>query len=184
MDRSDIPLVPGAVGGLLAYALGYLVTYLWQAPSVRETLSTINTIIELVGGETIPVWKAIGWVFYNAHAVELQVPALGAGTATRTLVGNGGAPSLLFAVPPLVLVFVGAALAWVTEAEDLTEGLATGAALVLGYVLLAIVGAFLFRYTIQDAFIGPMTVHSVVLAGTVYPAIFAGLGGAVAGAIR
>lgn len=184
MDRSDIPLVPGAVGGLLAYAIGYLVTYLWQAPSVRETLSTINTIIELVGGETIPVWKAVGWLFYNAHAVELQVPALGAGTATRSLIGTDGASSLLFVVPPLVLVFVGAGVAWSSGADDLTEGLAAGAALVLGYGVLAIAGAFLFRYTIQDAFIGPMTVHAVVLAGIVYPAVFGALGGAVAGEVR
>lgn len=184
MDRSDIPLARSAVGGLVAYLLGYLLTYLWQAPAIRETLSTINTIIELVGGETIPVWKAVGWVFYNAHAVELQVPAMGAGSATRSLVGNGGAPSLVYVLPPLVLLVVGAGVASWTDAEELSEGVVAGAAMVLGYVVLAIVGAFLFRYSLQDAFIGPLTVHAVVLAGMVYPLLFGAIGGGIIAEIR
>lgn len=184
MDRTDIPLVEGAVGGLIAYAVGYLVTYLWQAPAVRETLSGLNALIELVGGATIPDWQAVGWIFYSAQAVPLQFPALGPGTATRSLIGDGGAPTLLYVVPPLVLLLVGAGVAWWAEADDPPTGAVAGASIVLGYVVLAAVGAFLFRYAIQDTFVGPTLVRAVLLAGIVYPVVFGAIGGGIAGGLR
>ena len=183
MDRSDIPLGRGAIGGLVAYALGYLVTYLWQGPSVRDSLSGINTLIDLVGGQTIPTWQAVGWLFYNAHAVELQVPSLGAGSATRSLIGNGGAPSLLLVVPPVILLLAGAAVGWWSDAEDLQAGAVAGATTVLGYLVLVVIGIFAFRYSIQDAVIGPLFVRGLLLAGIVYPVVFGGIGGGLAGEV-
>lgn len=184
MDRSDISPVRGLVGGVLAYVVGYLVTYLWQAPSVRDTLETVNVIIEIVGGETVPTWKAVGWIFYNAHAVDLTLPALGSGSATRSLVGNGGAPTLLYVVPPLLLLVTGAAVAWWASADGAAGGAVAGGSIVLGYLILAVVGAFLVRYTFQESFVGPVTAHAVLLAGIVYPVVFGSIGGALAGELR
>ena len=184
MDRTDIPLARGALGGLIAYGLGFLVTYLWQAPSVRETLSGINALIELVGGETIPVWKAVGWVFYNAHVVSLQLPAFGPGSASRSLIGDGGAPTLLYVVPPLVILLVSAGLAWWVAAETPAAGATAGATVTIGYLVPVAIGAFLVRYTIQDAFIGPALASAVLLAGIVYPLVFGAIGGGLAGGLR
>lgn len=184
MDRSDLPLLEGAVGGVLAYVLGYLVVYGWQAPSVRETLSGINAIIELVGGQTIPVWQAVGWLFYNAHAVPLQFPALGPGSASRSLIGEGGAASVLFIVPPVLLLLLGAGVAWWTDVDDIAAGAVAGSTILLGYVVLAAVGVFLFRYSIQDAFIGPALARGLLLAGILYPAVFGAIGGGLAATVR
>lgn len=184
MDRSEFPLARGVVGGLVAYVVGYLLTYLWQAPNVRDTISGLNTLIEMVGGETIPVWQVVGWVFYNAHAVPLQIPGMGAGTTTRSLIGNGGAPSLLFVLPPLVLLLAGAGIAWWTKQSDLSDGAVAGGSIILGYVVLAVVGVFVFRYTLGDAFVGPVPARGVLLAGILYPAVFGAIGGGLAAEIR
>lgn len=184
MDRSDIPLAHGTVGGAIAFVLGYLLTYLWQGPGVRETLADINAIIELVGGQTIPVWKAVAWIFYNAHAVPLRFPSLGPGSGSRSLIGGGGAPTLLYVLPPLVLLLVGAGVAWWAGSRDLTEGAIAGGSMVVGYLLLAVIGVFVFRYTIQDAFIGPQLVMSALIAGIVYPVVFGAIGGGLAGELR
>lgn len=184
MDRSEFPLTRGFVGGLLAYVVGYLLTYLWQAPGLSDTISGLNTLIELVGGETIPVWHVVGWVFYNAHAVPLQIPGLAGGTATRSLIGNGGAPSLSFVLPPLVLLLAGAGVAWWTNQTDRSDGAVAGGSIIIGYVVLAVVGVFVFRYTLGDGFVGPVPARGVLLAGILYPAVFGAIGGGLAAAIR
>lgn len=181
MDSTDLPVVPAAVGGVVAYVVGYLVTYLWQGPAARETLSGLNTLIDIVGGETIPVWKAVGWLFYNAQGVAVQIPSFGSGTATRNLIGNGGAPTLLYALPPLVLLLAGGIVAWQSQTDGFAEGGVAGAAISIGHVLPAVAGTILFRYAIQEAFVGPPLVRSVLLVGIVYPVVFGAIGGAIGG---
>ncbi|MFB6112734.1 MAG: transporter [Halodesulfurarchaeum sp.] len=184
MDRPDLPFGTGLVASVLAYGVGYLVTYLWQAPAVRDTLSPVNQFLQLVGSETIPVWKAVGWLFYNAHTVPIRLPALGQGHVTRSLIGNGGAPSLLYVVPPILLLVAGSWVAWWDGAEGFGRGGLVGASVAIGYVVLAIVGVFVFRYTVGGIVVGSDLVRAILLVGLVYPLVFGAIGGGVTAEIR
>lgn len=169
----------GAAAGAVAYALGYLLTYLWQGSSVQGQLEGYNAIVELFGGDPIPAWKAVGWLFYNAHGVSFTVPSLGSGQATQNLIADGSAPMLLYVVPAVVVVLAGFVLARRANATDASGGAQIGARVVLGYVVLAIVGLFVFEYSSGGSAIHPEYALGVLLAGVVYPAVFGGIGGAL-----
>lgn len=176
------PIARGTAFGVVAFLAGYLVTYLWQASNVRESLSGINALIQFFGGEQIPAWKAVGWVFFNAHYVRTQLPSLG-GTQTRNFVAAGDFPALLYAVPVVVLLLAGFLLAWSRRPADLQDGALDGAMVAVGYAGAAIVAVFLFGATRGDASITPDPVTGVLLAGVVYPLVLGAVGGALAGIV-
>ncbi|WP_435095113.1 transporter [Halarchaeum sp. P4] len=180
-DR-DVPWVPAAVTGIVAFVVEYLVVYLWQANRVREQLSGLNAIIELLGGQAIPAWKAVGWLFYNAHFVSFTHPALGGGRTATNLIANGDAPQLLYVLPPLVLVVAGYLLVRYVSLGDPTEGALCGTVLSLGYAIPAWAGVFAVRITTDSSWMGPDLVTGLVLAGVVYPVVFGAIGGAIAAA--
>ncbi|MFB6078397.1 MAG: transporter [Halarchaeum sp.] len=180
----DVPWVPAAVVGIAAYVLEYLVTYLWQANDVREQLQGINAIIELLGGQAIPAWKAVGWLFYNAHFVSFTRPGLGGGRVSTNLIASGNAPQLLYVVPPLFLLVGGFLLARYVGLDDPTDGALAGTVVSLGYAIPAWFCVFAFRVTSDGAWIGPDLVTGIVVAGVVYPVVFGAIGGAIAGAVE
>ncbi|WP_246310200.1 transporter [Halorarum halophilum] len=176
-----IPFGAGVVAGVAAYVLGYLVTYVWQSDAVRERLSSINFLVELLGGDPIPAWTGVGWYFYNAHYVDVLVPGFG-GTRTENFVASadGGNLALLYVVPPLLLLLAGLAVSVVSSARDASDGALAGLAVVPAYLLLAVVGAFVFAYGTGDGgSVHPDYVTATLLAGVVYPAVFGAVGGAV-----
>jgi hypothetical protein len=180
VDRATA--VRGAAGGVAAYLLGYLLTYAWRAPAVEESLRGVNFVAELFGGETVPTWKAVGWLFYNAHVVATRVPALGGGDRMVNFVSQSddGTFVLLYALVPVLLVLAGAAVARYGNAERPGSGAAAGAAVIVGYLPLAVVGAFAFAHTFGgDLRVAPDLVTAVALAGVVYPAFFGAIGGAL-----
>ena len=174
----------GAVGGAAAYVLGYLVTYVTQSGRVEEGLSGINFFADLFGGDTISVWRGVGWVFYNAHFVDVEVPALiGAARSVNFIAESDGGFTYLYLVPPLLLLVSGVAIARAAGAATPVDGARSGALTVAGYLPLAVIGAFLFRYAVGDGgSVAPTLVTAVLLAGLVYPALFGAVGGAAAGA--
>jgi len=178
LDRRTIGL--GGALGAAAYVLGYLVTYVTQRGSVEERLKGFNFVTELFGGDPIPAWKGVGWLFYNAHFVDTSVPGFG-GTRTQNFVANadGGSLALLFLVPPLVLLGAGVAAAALSRAASAADGATVGALAVVGYLPLAIVGVVAFGYAVGDGTIAPDAITAVLLAGAVYPTVLGGLGGAI-----
>jgi hypothetical protein len=174
----------GAVGGAAAYVLGYLVTYVTQSGRVEEGLSGINFFADLFGGDTISVWRGVGWVFYNAHFVDVEVPALiGAARSVNFIAESDGGFTYLYLVPPLLLLVSGVAIARAAGAATPVDGARSGVLAVAGYLPLAVIGAFLFRYALGDGeSVAPTLVTAVLLAGLVYPALFGAVGGAAAGA--
>lgn len=172
--RTDqLPFVAGAVAGVLAWVLSYLFTYLMTASDIRS--SPARQVFEFFGGD-LPTWKVVGWVFFNAHFVDTVFEGLFGGT--RNFVGGDGFTPFLFVVPPLLLIVAGVAvgrIAGVESIETATAALA-GATVAIGYVVLSLVGAFLF--SIEGA--GPDTVTAVLLAGLVYPLVFGAAGALVA----
>jgi len=179
VDRTT--LLRGAAAGVVAYLLGYLVTYAWQAPSVDESLQGINFVASLLGGQTVPTWKAVGWLFYNAHVVATRVPTVGGGERVVNFLdaADDGSLVLLYALVPVLLVLAGAAVARYGKADRPGTAAAAGASVVVGYFPLAVVGEFAFAHTFAEGVrVAPDPVTAVALAGIVYPAFFGAVGGA------
>ena len=165
----------GALAGLGAYLLGYLVTYLVTADPIRNSVA--SRMLDVLTGESA-VWKLVGWVFYGEHFVDAIVPGLLAGSnAVNLVTAVETVPEYLFVVPPLALVLAGAVAAQVTTAPRPTEGAVAGALVVLGYLPAAVVGAFVFTITVGDVSAGPDLVTAVLLAGVAYPLVFGIVGG-------
>jgi len=180
LDRNAVG--SGAVAGVLAYAIGYAVTYLWQSSAVENALSGYNFVASLFGGDPIPTWQGVGWLFYNAHAVAFTHPGIGGGRVARNFIADGNAPQLLYLLPPVLLLLTGFVLARAAGARDGQSGARVGVQLASGYFVLAVVGLFAFQYGSSGSAIHPDYVLGVLLAGVLYPAAFGAAGGALAGA--
>jgi hypothetical protein len=181
-ERASI--AAGAVAGAVAYVVGYLVTYLWQSGAVEEALQGYNFIAEFFGGDPIPAWQAVGWLYYNAHNVAFTTPALGSGRTAQNLVANGDAPMLLYLVPVVALLLAGFVVARGGNAGDAESGVRAGVTVTLGYAVLAVIGLFVFRYSVGDSSIHVDYALGVLLAGIVYPAVFGALGGLLGAVTR
>ena len=184
-DRTNGPnatsgIVGGAAAGAVAYVLGYLFAYVTQQSAVEEQLAGFNFFADLFGGDPIPTWQAIGWVFYNGHFVDTQIPSLVGGSQSTNLISqaDGGSLTLLFVVPPVLLVLAGLVASRVAGATEPADGAKAGAFVLVGYLPLTVIGAFLFRYSVGDGTVAPDLVTAALLAGAVYPAAFGAVGGA------
>lgn len=179
LDR--LPLAAGAGAGVAAYLLGYLVTYVSQSGSVEERLQGYNFIVQLFGGESITVWQAVGWLFYNAHLVSTRFEGGLGGPRSENFIASadGGATVLLYLVPVVLLVGAGALLARYEGVEEAGDGAVAGVAVAAGYFPLALVGAFLFSY---EGSVAPDLVTALLLAGLLYPLALGAVGGAAGAA--
>ena len=175
----------GAVAGAAAYVFGYLSTYVTQQNQVDEQLAGFNFLADLFGSDPIPAWQAVGWLFYNAHFVDTEIPSLvGSGRSLNLIAeADGGSLALLYVVPPLVLLVAGLAAGRLAGATTPVDGAKSGVLVLAGYLPLAVIGAFLFRYSVGDGSVAPDLITAVLLAGVVYPVVFAGAGGALSGLI-
>ena len=175
-------LAGGAAGGITAYLLGYLTVYVTQRGRVDEQLQGFNALADLLGGDPIPAWQAVGWVFYNAHFVATELPTPLGGVRTENFISSaeGGALAALYVVPLLSLVVAGLLVGRAANAESHTAGARAGGLVVVGYLPLAVVGGVAFSYSVGDGAIAPDLLTAVLLAGIVYPVALGGAGGAAA----
>lgn len=178
MDTIDLPLVPAAVAGVLTWVVGYLFTYVLVSPDVRE--SGLNQFAQTFG-DGDATHELVGWVFFNAHLVDIIIDAgfFGQGTA-NFIGGEDGFSMLLYVIPPALLVAAGLAVGRYQGVTDINGGAVAGALVVPGYLVLCIVGAFLFGVEAAGASGQPDLLSAVLLAGLVYPLVFGALGGVVA----
>jgi len=170
--------IGGAVAGAAAYLLGYLTVYVTQSGRIEEGVSGLNFLAELFGGDPISTWQVSGWMFYNAHFVDTVIPAVFGGTQSQNLVSQAEGASFLFVVPPVLLLVAGVVAGRVAGADAPGSGAQAGAFVLAGYLPLALIGTFLFRYSVGDGSVAPDIVTAVLLAGAVYPAAFGAIGGA------
>jgi hypothetical protein len=175
----------GAMAGALAYIIGYLVTYLWQGPSVEERLERINTLLGIfdlfTDVDQISKVDAVGWLFYNAHFVRANVPGQ---SDTVNFISEAEGGELLYALPIVTLLLAGVVVVLLSEADSPVTGLVTGVQIVAGYLPLAIGGTLFFTYESGGNTVEPEIVTAVFLAGLVYPLVFGGIGGAIGGYLR
>lgn len=172
-------LVRGALAGVGAWLLGYLVVYVSKADAVSESLRGVGFVSQLLGGEAIPAWKGVSWLFLNAHFVSTKFPTIAGGTRTMNFVTGEGGSTLLLVLAPLLLVAAGLLTAY-GRGESLSERVKAGATISLGYLPLSAVVALVTTHAIGDteAAIAADPVTAVLLAGIIYPVVFGALGGA------
>ncbi|MFC4540529.1 hypothetical protein ACFO5R_01150 [Halosolutus amylolyticus] len=185
--RSNTASVAASAGtGVLAAAIGYLLTYVLIAGEVAEEF-----------GDGIAEWKAVAWYFYNAHMVDVEASgAIGGlgGTDTVDFIAQSSSTSatVLYLVPPLVLVGVGAILAYQWDVRDLGAAVVAGAPVAIGYAVVAGLGAIVAESSAERTFFGieasgsiaPDLVPAIVLAGILYPLVFATAGAVLVAIVR
>lgn len=175
-----LPIVEGAVAGIVAWMLGYALTYVLVAPDIRET--DLHRILEAFEGEPA-TYEMVGWVFYNAHFVDTvfqDLPIVGSHT-TSFIGGQDEFSVLLYVIPVGLLLASGLALARYRGAPDPTSGALAGVLALPGYLLVSVAGVFLFEVTLGGASGAPDLLAAIFLAGIVFPMLFAGGGGAIGG---
>ena len=180
LNDADLPADYGLFSGLTAYLLGFGVVYSVMASEVEAALSGLNAAVALLGEPTIPTWKAVGWLFYNAHMVAVEIPTPG-GAVSRDLLAAQGGPVALYLAPPVLLTLAGWGVA--RQARDLPDvraGARAGATVVVGYLLVAVAGAFVLSADAFGATVGPDLLGAAAVAGLLYPLVFGSLGGAIA----
>ena len=178
IGTETLPIIEGTVLGIVAWLIGYAVTYTVVAPDVRD--SDLHRFIEAFEGEPA-TYEMVGWVFYNIHLVNTvfrDVPLIGSHT-TSFVGGEDGFSLLLYAIPVVLLLLAGAILAIYRGAPDPTSGAVTGLMAAPGYLMFTIAGVFLFEVTIGGATGAPDLVPSIFLAGIMYPLLFTALGGII-----
>lgn len=172
--------------GILAAAVGYLVTYLLVVDEVREAF-----------GDSVADWMGVAWYYYNAHFVEIEAYGEVGGfsrTDTVDLIAQSETTSSVaaYAIPPLVLVAVGAVLASQFDARNLGEAVLVGAPVTIGYAVVMGLGAVVAESSTEASFFGidaaesmaPELLPAVVLGGVLYPVVFATAGAVAAALIR
>ncbi|WP_254840721.1 hypothetical protein [Natronomonas marina] len=173
------PYVVGAAAGLVAWLVGYVLTYLLSATELDDSL--INRFVQFAEGDSA-TYELVGWVFYNAHFVSIRYVNVPISLPQNFVGGEDGFSVVLFVVPPLLLFAAGLAIGRYRGIADTAEGAITGALVVPGYLVLSVAGVFLFEVTVGDASGAPALLPALVLAGLLYPAVFGALGGVVAAA--
>jgi len=178
-------LASGALVGAGAYVVGYVLTF-------------VLTVVDGVESGSVDSWKAVGWVFYGGHNVDIQQSiSSDQGSASRTVdIFGQGVSELGSTVPQVVYLLVpvvallGAGYVAYGRADggrlETTAVAAVGATVAVGYLVLAVLGAFLFEESGGafgvDASIAPELGTAVVLAGIVYPVVLGAVGAVVANA--
>lgn len=173
------PVVVGAIAGVIAWLLGYVFTFLIAGPEVQD--STAQRFIEAVQGEP-STYEMVGWVFYNAHFVDtvfVGIPLVGDQT-TNAIGSEGGVSMLLYLIPVGLLLAAGLAVGRFSGSESPTDGAFAGLTVVPGYLVLTLLGLFVFEVTIGGATGRPAQLEAVVIAGILYPVILAAAGGVLA----
>lgn len=183
-QRSKTVLLYGFLTGVGSFVVGYVITYLWGGRDVERSLQPIETILNLVQAEPVGTWRVVAWLFYSAHFVDTRISSsLGPVETTMyiDLVREGsGNLEVLYIVPPILLIMSGFLLVTQLKVADVTDGAIFGAAVTIGYVLVAAGGLVVFAYGGTR----PDPLPAIVVAGIVYPIVFGAAGGALAATVR
>jgi len=172
---SDTPYAVGLAAGVGAWILGYLAFYLRYSGEIGD--SAAGTVLDaLVEGTGIP--EVVGWVFFNAHFVRLNVDAGFLGSESVSLLREGAV--LPYLAAPVILLLAGVVVGYKARTHGPGDAAVTGTLLVPGYLVCSAVGAlavFTLSGGAASASLDPVT--ALLLAGIVYPAVFGALGALV-----
>ncbi|MCU4971878.1 hypothetical protein OB955_03885 [Halobacteria archaeon AArc-m2/3/4] len=178
--RSSIAASAGL--GVLAAAIGYLTSYVLIAGEVRDAF-----------GDNVAEWKGVAWYFYNAHVVDVETSGTfgsfgGSDTVNFIAESSSTSATALYVIPPLVLFGTGVFLATQFDVSDVGEAVAVGAPVTIGYAVVVGLGALVAESSGEGSVFGieisgsvaPALGPAVVLAGVLYPLVFATAGAVLA----
>ncbi|PSP78034.1 hypothetical protein BRC81_08220 [Halobacteriales archaeon QS_1_68_20] len=179
LDAFD--LKRGALYGAIAWVVGLVITAVLAWVEFRDGVENAEDLGGSggLGTEEIPsVVDFLGWLFYNAHFVdvgfEISIMGMGGGVWMNFVTGSvnltgmlaeqsgqagemqTGLDSLITTIPtpvwllvPVVLLFgAGYLVARKNEVAGTTDGAKAGASVVVGYAVLSIGGTYLFAWTL------------------------------------
>jgi hypothetical protein len=180
-----------AATGVVAYLVGYVLTYLLKSGDVSRAIADPQG---LIGGVTVAEpakWQMIAWLYAGMHNVPGVIRLQSGGRSTsQELRWSEAGPvweAWLLLIPVLLLVFAGFGFAdeSLDPGADLWEGARSGAGVVLGYFPAALLGAGATQWRAStsglggsvEIVIGVRIAEAALIAGIVYPVFFGGLGG-------
>ena len=167
-----LPYRAGAVAGAGAVLVGYLTTVLLTATRALDVAASGPAPTD-----TLPGWKAVGWLFYNAHGVVVRFVDGGGAVGIDFIEASGGALASLYVVPPVVLLVAGGITAFRAGETSPKRAAAAGLTVVTGYAVALLVGSLLF-----GASLGPYTAALALplVSAVGYPLVFGAMGGVAA----
>lgn len=180
--RFSIPVAAGGAAGAGAWVLGYLVTALVASDRLRDDV--VVEIFRTLAGNPSD-WRLAGLLFYNGHYVDTRFPPMAFAPSAYNYVSADENLGILFLVAPLALAGAGAVVAARSRGElrSVGDGAIAGATVIVAYLPLAAVGVVVFSIEAGNGTIRPDPIAAILLAGIVYPVVFGGIGGVLAGAI-
>ncbi|MFC3478788.1 hypothetical protein [Halobacterium litoreum] len=136
---------------------------------------TVVVLAIFVDGFDFDVF-GIGATFYGAHNVDIGTSMLSL-NFLQAATSQESALEILWAVPPIVLAFAGYTFANTRAGQSVgsepMDGAKAGALVAVGYLVLAVVGTFVFT----EGNASPKLGDSVIFMGVLYPVVFGGIGG-------
>ena len=171
-DDPPVSLGVGTATGAGAVLLGYFATVLLTATRALDVVGTGPAPTE-----GLPGWKAVGWLFYNAHGVGVRFVDAGAPVGVDFVEASGGALAPLYVIPPVVLLLAGGIAAVSAGETALKRAAIAGATVVTGYATVLLLGSLLFGATLGGYAAAPAL---PLLSAVGYPLVFGAMGGVAA----
>lgn len=199
----------GALVGVIAYLLGYAVTFALVALDSDLTAEFVSGDRFFEGASDLGIdglqpdaMEFVGWIFYNAHFVDVVQSSRARDTGNAGELGIEQSSNLLsesatqipelvyYLVPVAVITMAGYLLARRLEPETTGGAVLAGGSVTLGYAPLSLLGAFVFATSASVSLAGvefsvsmaPNLMMAIVVAGLVLP-IFFGAIGAILGSV-
>lgn len=176
------PWPAGLATGVGAYIASYLVFVVYMLVGIAD-----------LPGPWVDRLIRVGFIHYNAHFIPVVTEGEGVVRFSDSLVSYAVNPLVYYVVPVVVIVAAAAVMTyWYDPARrDGLLAIATGLAMALGYLLLALVGTYLFTRTQMSTVEGGETIAVTVrpdrlatlLYGTIYPVAFGIVGSLLAQAL-
>lgn len=179
---TNLPLLPAAILGGLAYLLGYALTL-----GLLVVDATLDGGSEGAGGSGLEsqFLEFIGTLFYNAHFLALEVSS-SRGTSAYHILDtiDLALPNIAYQLVPILVLFgAGLVVATRIDTADLSPATAAraGAAVTIAYLPLVALGTQTFIFSgefMGSSFtVSTPLVDSVLRAGLLHPLLFGALGG-------
>ncbi|MXR52305.1 hypothetical protein GRX03_11915 [Halovenus sp. WSH3] len=187
-ESTSIPVVGGLIYGVAAYIVGFIVTLVYLLTTQPETGNELQNIYQFepgTGTNSELLINTIGWIYYNAQTVPIQITGRDGSQITVNALREIGAgnPLIYNAIPAVVLIIFGIILAQRASATSARSGLVAGTALVVGYGILAVGGALFFKISAQGLTYQLPLTNAVLIVGIAYPVIGGGVGGVIKGSL-
>lgn len=175
----DVRPLGGAIAGVLVFVAGFVATNALFLYRYSQLEGPEGDVLRELFAESPP--EVLGWLFYNAHSVEILVTSeyvQETDTINLLELTNVGSTTTYYAIPAILLCIAGYVLArGVQESASKQSAVVAGASVAIGYVPLLLAGTVVFEATDAGTTIGPQLDGSLLLVGLVYALACGGLGG-------